>query len=540
MEEEGIWIPKRKVSANTLLHLNFNLYFEAPTRSAQMVKKLGRDASKQYFYFLNRFLSLKLSKVEFNKLCVRIVGRENIPLHNQFIRSILKNACSAEVPPSTHEKEVLKSVKAVGNKEPTRDGHKQSVSNPSFLSNGDIMQLSPRKVRTGTRDRKPLDRPSSFAPNGKTNFVSQQSSTEHDGNSTVVLENGVSTPHDIRRPVQHHQGPMERAENEGEVSHYHSDNLPIIKGLPDGSVSAHSKDLAGELSFEDRKGGYARSLLRAPLGVPSCPASVGGAYRMMPLASSSTCVSSFNIGGLLDSTALRERMEQIAATQGLEGVTMDCANLLNNGLDAYLKGLIGSCVELVGARSGHEPTKSSMNKHQTHLKLVNGVRPGHHLHPMQSSNKPMEGVQERKSECPLSLLDFRVAMELNPQQLVHFMAFGHVDDVISRLWPFLNRSTALGALYKMMGFRAGNRYSRISCFRACVLALTRKYVPYPSRPDRFLLLLTMSLLPMSPCKSPCTLIQIDRIWNYKSIFYCDRRLAMIGWGNPPISVDCPV
>lgn len=384
---------------------------------AQMVKKLGPDATKQYFYFLNRFLSLKLSKVEFNKLCVRIVGRENIPLHNQFIRSILKNACSAEVPPSTHEKEVLKSVKAVGNKEPTRDGHKQSVSNPSFLSNGDILQLSPRKVRTGTRDRKPLDRPSSFAPNGKTNFVSQQSSTEHDGNSTVVLENGVSTPHDIRRPVQHHQGPMERAENEGEVSHYHSDNLPIIKGLPDGSVSAHSKDLAEELSFEDRKGGYARSLLRAPLGVPSCPASVGGAYRMMPLASSSTFVSSFNIGGLLDSTALRERMEQIAATQGLEGVTMDCANLLNNGLDAYLKGLIGSCVELVGARSGHEPTKSSMNKHQTHLKLVNGVRPGHHLHPMQSSNRPMEGVQERKSECPLSLLDFRVAMELNPQQL---------------------------------------------------------------------------------------------------------------------------
>ncbi|XP_057466183.1 uncharacterized protein LOC130755715 [Actinidia eriantha] len=376
---------------------------------AQIVEKLGPEGSKQYFYYLNRFLSLKLSKVEFNKLCLQIVGRENIQLHNQFVRSILKNACSAKIPPPTQDKEVPKSVGAVGNK--------QRVLNSSVLSNGSILPLSTQRTRAETRDWKILDRPSSFGPNGKTNLVSHKPSIEHDSSSHVVLENGVSTPQEIRRPVQHHQGLMEQAEgNEGEVSCYQSGDLSAIKRLPDGSVSAYSKDRVEALSFEDRKEVFARSLLRAPLGVPSCPASVGGARKTMPLAGRSDFANSFNSGGLLDTVALRQRMEQIATSQGLGGVTMDSAKLLNNGLDAYLKGLIRSCVVLVGARSGHEPRKNCTNKHQAHVKAINGVSLGHHHH-LQSNNPPLESIKERKLDCPISLLDFRVAMEVNPQQL---------------------------------------------------------------------------------------------------------------------------
>lgn len=348
---------------------------------AQIVKKLGPEGSKRYFYYLNRFLNLKLSKVEFNKLCLQIVGRENIPLHNQFIRSILKNACSAKAPP------------------PMLD--KQNVANPSVLLNGDIPAVSTRKVRTDFRDHYNLDSHKAFGPNASTN----------NSNSIFALENGDLTPHEIRRPVQHHQGRTEQAEvNEREVSYYPSGNISSTKRFPDGSVSLHSKEPGEAVRLEDKKEGFSRRLLSAPLGVPLCQVSVGGARRTTPLAS-----SSFNSGGLLDTATLRQRMEQIAAAQGLEGVTMDCANFLNKGLDVYLKDLVTSCIELVGARSGHE-FRSSTNKNQTHSKLVNGVRPGHHLH-MHSSSNATESIRERKLDCPISLLDFRVAMELNPQQL---------------------------------------------------------------------------------------------------------------------------
>ncbi|KAL6972929.1 hypothetical protein U1Q18_027103 [Sarracenia purpurea var. burkii] len=379
----------------------------------QIVKKLGQQGSKQYFYYLNRFLSLKLSKVDFNKLCLRIFGKENVPLHNLFIHLILKNACSAKSPP-THDKEVLKLVRAVGNNEPPRDGQKQSLLNPQILSNGDIWPLSTHKVWRESREQKILDHPNASEPNGKTNFVYHPPSAEHESSiSSVVLQNGDLTQHDVRRLVQHHQGLRVQAkENDGEVSRYHSANLSAVKSSPDGSVSLLSKDPV-PVFIKDGKEVSARCLLRAPLGVPSFPVSVGLSRRMMPLVSSSNCANSFNSGGLLDTTALRQRMEQIAATQGLKVVTMDSANLLNNGLDAYLKSLIMSSIELVEARSGHEPRKNGINKHQAHLKLV---RPGHHYH-MQSRTKPIERIQERKLNYPISLLDFRVAMEVNPQQL---------------------------------------------------------------------------------------------------------------------------
>lgn len=387
---------------------------------AQLVRKLGPERSKQYFDYLNRLLSLKLSKVEFDKLCLRIVGRDNVPLHNQFIRSIIKNACTAKVPPSAHDLEV---TRAVGNKKPSSDGYQQNGSHPALtqspsplaLSNGDILPLSPRKARTGVRERRAVDRRSALGLNGKLNVGSQPSATAHSGDFNVILENGNSTPPETRRPVQHYRELTQQAENGSEVLG-HPAKLPVTDRSPDGLVSVHSNDQIKLVGREDGKELSGRSSLNAPLGVPFCPASTGGARRALPLASSSKCVSTFNSDGLLDTITLRDRMEQIAAAQGLQGVSVESANVLNNGLDAYLKGLIRSCVELNGARSGHEPMKNSSNKHQPHLKLVNGVRPGHHYQ-IQTSSWPLEVVQEQKPFCPISLLDFRVAMELNPQQL---------------------------------------------------------------------------------------------------------------------------
>ncbi|KAG9150877.1 hypothetical protein Leryth_003017 [Lithospermum erythrorhizon] len=354
----------------------------------QIVRRLGPERSKQYFYYLNRLLSLKLNKVEFNQLCVRIVGRDNIPLHNQFIRSILKNACSAKTPPPAHDSTVVK----------------QTSSSPGF-SNGDISlhsQVSPRKARTNRRGG---DRLSVLGQNGKIDSASQQLQTSYSRDPT--LDSGSLSLHDTQRSAEHHRG----REN---FSYQVSKCSNINKSL-DGPVSVHRKEQRVSSVREDDREMHARGSLQAPLGIPFCAVSVGGARRSSSLSFSSKCISASSWGGLLDSVTLRESMEQIARTQGLEGVSIDSANLLNNGLNSYLKGIIGSCIGHVGSRFGHEREKNT-TKQKNYPKLVNGMKTNHQFQ-MQPSGRPSDCFHENKPSCPISMQDLRVSMELNPQQL---------------------------------------------------------------------------------------------------------------------------
>nr|XP_043616752.1 uncharacterized protein LOC122588660 [Erigeron canadensis] len=249
----------------------------------EIIKQIGLEKSQQYFDYLKRFLSLKLSKVEFDKLCLRTVGRDNISLHNQLIRLILKNACTRKVPPTSAE------------------------------------------------------------------------------NKKVYHENGL---------------------------------VPVV----------HSKHQTESFGRKSGKEASARSSLHPPLGIPDWP--VGGSRKSSSLSSTSKCVTD----GLIETVRLKERMDQLAATQGLQGVSAECASMLNNGLDAYLKGLIRSFIELSGARSGVEPMKNGSINHQAHFRPLNGIRSGHHYQ-IQSR------MQEPEPKRPVSLLDLTVAMELNPQQL---------------------------------------------------------------------------------------------------------------------------
>nr|KYP37899.1 hypothetical protein KK1_040881 [Cajanus cajan]KYP37900.1 hypothetical protein KK1_040882 [Cajanus cajan] len=256
---------------------------------AQIVKRIGTDKSKRYFYYLNRFLSQKLSKTEFNRSCYRVLGRENIPLHNHFI-----TVTNFQTP------------------------------NASIWSNG-VLPVSPRKLRSGVH-RKLKDRPSPLGPNGK------------------LPENGMGDV--IQIPAQ----------------------KPRIHGKGPTAVSIVED---GEEVEQLNRLNFSRSPLIAPLGIPYCTASVGGARKALPVNSTGDFISCCDNGRLSDTDTLRKRMEQIATVQGLGSVSMECANTLNNVLDVYLKRLIRSCIDLVGARS----------------------------------------------PVSVSLRDFKVAMELNPQQL---------------------------------------------------------------------------------------------------------------------------
>ncbi|XP_045806033.1 uncharacterized protein LOC123899018 [Trifolium pratense] len=382
----------------------------------QIVKRIGSDKSKRYFYYLNRFLSQKLSKSEFDKLCFRVLGRGNFPLHNHFIKSILKNACQAKTPPRVQPPGPSKSGAYVTNLSPaTEDGHERSIANSnspnhkvSVWSNG-VLPVSPRKLRSGIRDRKLKDRPSPLGPNGKVDSVAHQSTATEDSCSKVDMENGTLTSCDYQRATQHLQTVAELPKNAllglAEKPRTHVNGVTEISTVEDGE----EVEQLNRLSFN-------RSPLIAPLGIPYCSASVGGARKTLPVNSAGDFVSCYDRGMLSDTDTLRRRMEQIAMAQGLGGVSTECASMVNSVLDVYLKRLIKSTVDLAVARSAKEPRKPPITNQRVQGKVINGILPNNNLH-VHSTNKLVEPVPEHRHPFSASLHDFKVAMELNPQQL---------------------------------------------------------------------------------------------------------------------------
>ncbi|KAG8656768.1 uncharacterized protein LOC110611270 [Manihot esculenta] len=383
----------------------------------QIVKKVGAERFKKYFHYLNRFLSQKLSKSDFDKSCFRLLGRENLPLHNQLIRSILKNACQSKIPPPVYESGPTKSAIQIAKGSPGSYGHEQSGSllpnqnqNVSIWSNG-VLPISPRKIRSGMRDRKLRDRPSPLGPTGKVECISHQPTVTEDVGSKVIMNNGELTPCDYQRPTRHLQAVAEQPHNERERLVHWSSEKPTTHSK---GQTAFVED--GEEVEQTNHSSFSKSPLVAPLGIPFCSASVGGARKTMPAANSGDFITCYDSGVLSSTEMLRKRMEHIAAAQGVGGVSMECANMLNNMLDVYLKKLIRSCVELVGARSPHDLRKQPIHKQQVQSKVINGMWPSNHLH-LQSSSGQIEVMHEQSPRCSISLLDFKVAMELNPQQL---------------------------------------------------------------------------------------------------------------------------
>ncbi|KAK4277084.1 hypothetical protein QN277_015136 [Acacia crassicarpa] len=385
---------------------------------AQMIKKVGVDKFKRYSYYLERFISHKLSKPQFDNFCCRILGRENVPLHNHLFRSMLMNICRAKTPPPIQPPGPPRFGTHVTNTSPGReDGHESNGvtlqnhnQNATIWSNG-VLPVSPRKIRPGTWKHR--DRPSPLGPNGKVDSISHQSLGTEDSGSKGDMENGTLTPCDYQRPVQL-QAVAELPEDERGDAAQQPANKPRIHGkevtealIAEGEEVEHSNYLS-----------FSRSTLLAPLGIPYFPASVGGARKALPVASTGDFVSCYDSGRLSDPDTLRRRMEQIAAVQGLGGVSTECAHMLNNLLDVYLKRLITSCVNLVGVRSMNELRKPPVQKQQVQGKVINGMWSSNHFH-VQSVGGASEAVPEHIPPLPhsVSLLDFRAAMELNPQQL---------------------------------------------------------------------------------------------------------------------------
>ncbi|KAK1431258.1 hypothetical protein QVD17_14597 [Tagetes erecta] len=292
---------------------------------ALLYQKIGQQRSEKYFSFLNKLFSLQLSKSEFDKFCIRTIGRENLPLHNRLISSIVKNAALAKVPPPTIKK-LSNSLNVKVSRPPQRNSLQTLY--------GDAFPLSPRKSRS-PRDRKFKDRFSPLGPNAsKVHHEAHQSPTE--------LHSLGSRP------------PVEVLSVE--------DGEEVVSGSP---------------------GIQSRSPVTAPLGISL---KLGSARKTLYHTSSSrprphTCESSYE---LPDSRQLRSRLKEKLEPERLS-ISDECVNLLNVGLDAYLKRLMEPCIGLL-ART-----------------RIGQTAPGLY--------------RQRPRRPAVSVLDFSVAMECDPSKL---------------------------------------------------------------------------------------------------------------------------
>ncbi|KAK3035740.1 hypothetical protein RJ639_033442 [Escallonia herrerae] len=317
---------------------------------ALIYRKIGHQRADKYFDLLKTLFSVKVSKNEFDKFCIRTIGRENISLHNRLIRSILKNASLAKVPPSR--------VRKVEGSLRIDNGYQSGRQ--SFYS--DAFPPSPRKNRS-PRDHKFRDRPSPLGPLGKAHNV---------------------TPEEEFPRVQEQQSATEL--------HSLGSRPPVeVASVEDGE---EVEQAAGSLSIQSR------SPVTAPLGISM---NVGGAARKAFCVGTvnnicpETCQTSCE---LPDTRSLRNRLERKLEMEGLS-ISVDCANLLNNGLEAFLKRLVEPCIGLAGSKFRKEHLRHLNN--QT-LPVLNEMLPG-------------RCVQRPTNFIYASMLDFRVAMESNPQIL---------------------------------------------------------------------------------------------------------------------------
>ncbi|KAE8704867.1 putative transcription factor [Hibiscus syriacus] len=312
---------------------------------SQIVRKIGRIKAEKYFNLLTRFLSLKICKPEFDKLCIGTIGRENVRLHNNLLRSIIRNASVSKTPPPiANNLEGSLSVKVL-------NGYQRS--NLQSLCK-DFPQSS-RKSRTpNLHDRKLRDRPRPLGPHGKSH--------------NTACEDAV-------RKVQEQQSATE---------------LLSLGSRPPGSVEDGEEvdQATGSPSI------YSRIPVSAPLGITL---NAKGMRKVPWNGSASDTETCYFRGELPDTGSLRERLEKKLEMEGLN-ISVDCPDLLNNSLDVYMKRLIKPCLELAGTRSRQKLIDRGQNLSMDYL----------------DGMQPMRYAPNQRGPVSASMLDFQVAMEMNP------------------------------------------------------------------------------------------------------------------------------
>lgn len=271
---------------------------ETIEQKLQIERRLGSVKTCKYFNLLERFLSFKISKHEFDRVCIATIGRENVPLHNHFLKSILRKACLSKTAGS-RESKVESSL---------------NVKTPNGCSNLQILckdfPQSPRKGRTpNLRDRKSRDRPCPFGPHGKNNSIGFEDSIPkiHEQQSIVNLQSAGSR--------------LALSVEDGEEIDQDYEILNLFKKSP----------------------------IQAPLAIPTYNRRPPQKHLSQGLSSGTVSDTCQSIAQLPDTCSLTKRLEQKLEIEGLK-ISTDAASLLNNALDVYLKRLIKPCLDLAASK----------------------------------------------------------------------------------------------------------------------------------------------------------------------------------------------
>lgn len=384
---------------------------------AQMVKRVGPERASQYFDHFKGYISLRFNKTELDKLVVLTIGKENIGLHNQIIKAVLNNAIKSETPPqSSLVLDTSKPVKGVRRKPllqfaTSNDASIAGKSPTSVWENGNMCAESPRKERSGAFDQTiSIDR--------------------HTGGKNSLV--------DLHRPFEHIEGAAEQSEadpSDGTVRLSKRPRIIVPPSSPDGNMGFSRVEQLSSSRTADSKHEEAHhqqwesGFVRAPFGTPFYGNNVGfttkmpfirlaGSFPQLPPVKGAE--EEFVYSNDLPSTELLQRhMEYIAALEGLEGVNQDCVEIVNQGIDSFLKQLIGACIDLVKSRSGMQQGSQAdrqVDSSSANLSSVKRVKQFSGAEPY--SRKEL--MQEASLFQPtVSFLDFKLAMDLNPQQLGH-------------------------------------------------------------------------------------------------------------------------
>ncbi|RLM75350.1 uncharacterized protein C2845_PM15G24010 [Panicum miliaceum] len=227
---------------------------------AQLEKRVGPDRSRRYFGYLNGYLSEKLSRQDFEKLCLQTLGQENLQLHNRLIRSVLYNAYQAKCPPPPSDvgRPVGASVKKVS-----------KAAEVLNACNGDarLLQVQGSRPIGTVQDHTLKNRMNNIGPNCRVTAAVNHNQVAHGVSGS--LENGTLSPLELKRSVQFQQcEPAEPLAKHPRVEQLSPNNLLLQR---------RSMSSTAEQSAEILK-----SPVRAPLGIPFCSASVGGARKFPP------------------------------------------------------------------------------------------------------------------------------------------------------------------------------------------------------------------------------------------------------------------
>ncbi|KAJ7292280.1 hypothetical protein O6H91_15G061900 [Diphasiastrum complanatum] len=420
----------------------------------KIIKILGPGRAGQYFGIIGQFFSCKLSKAELDRQVLLTVEREYLSLHNQLIWAIWTNATSNGAPPPPLVVDEISKLNAIQKKAlpiKASDYESSPQGSPSpgqaVRPNGCIVTGSPRKGRSGIRDRKAKEKLNVPAIHFKGEVSTSREAATDEGRGKG-LEDGVVESADLAKRLENTQDPAQQPDNDHSsplVPHAKRPKLalpsrmglPPAEGADEKNPNVYFKS-AEEAVKEETSPIWAKTEISAPLGVPFCVGSTGAAVKVPtsnnPLPLNYTLLGHrineecSEAADLPDVDSLQRRMELIALSGGLEGVSYECAVCLNQALDIHLKQLITACTEFVRARCSRDEQGNALFREKeakrneclsSVVRLspgLNGIWPNHP--PSGSATVPVEAGKDKENHNPpITPIDFKVTIENKPQQL---------------------------------------------------------------------------------------------------------------------------